>query len=185
MVSNPRWWWDIPEFVEAQERPSFKAWVEALELGIELYASTPADWFPGIPEDDWFSDEAIGFVEKVFLERFEDTAALDADFDGQMPFVKYLGQLYVDKLEGKWVSIPKIPDRWPLPGWGVELPWRYDGVYNVMPALRVAARRRKGDQWLFTFNNNRNSYLNWKNNGIVIDPYSNDVPLADMLREKS
>ncbi|MBN7379719.1 hypothetical protein [Mycobacteroides abscessus] len=181
-MTDPRWWWNIPEFVAAQEDPDFRAWVQSVELGIELHASTPSDWFPGIPEDDWFSDEAITFVESALLERYEDTAALQADFDGQVPFIKYHGLLYVEKLEGKWVSIPEVPDRWPLPGWGVELPWRYNGIYDVMPALRVAVRRRKGDQWLFTFNNNRESYLNWKNNGIVIDMYSNDVPLAEMIQ---
>lgn len=181
---DPRWWWNVPDFVEAQANPEFQAWVEGISLGIELYASTPADWFPGIPEDDWFSDEAISFVEKTLLDRFEDTTAL-TDFDAQLPFIKYHGQLYVEKLEGKWVSIPKLPDRWPMPGWGVELPWRYDGFYDVIPAIRVAVRRRVGNQWLFTFNNNRKSYLNWKNNGIVIDQYSNDVPLSEMMRENS
>lgn len=183
-MTNIRWWWDIPEFAEAQERPSFRAWVEALEIGLDLFVDTPSDWFPGIPDGDWFSDDAVNFVEQTFLDRFEDPTALKLDFEGQMPFVKYLGQLYVDKLEGKWVSIPEVPNRWPVPGWGIELPWKYDGVYNVMPALRIAARRRKGDQWLFTFNNNRKSYLNWKENGIVIDQYSNDVTQEQLHREQ-
>ncbi|MBF9434657.1 hypothetical protein HA133_01740 [Mycobacteroides chelonae] len=182
-VTDPRWWWNIPEFVQAQQQPSFLAWVERLQLGIELHASTPADWFPGIPEDDWFSDEAISFVEKTLLERYEDTAALTADFDGQLPFIKYWGQAFVEKLEGKWVSIPEIPDRWPTPGWGIELPWRYDWFFDVIPTVRVAVRRRSGEEWLFTFNNNRKGYQAWKDHGIVIDRFSRSIPFEELADE--
>lgn len=176
MVVDPRWWRNVPEFVEGQLQDSFRAWADALDSGIELCIDTPADWFPGIPEGDWFTDEALLFVERSLLDRFADAAAVRADFDAMLPYVKYLGQAYVDQLEATWVSVPVAAGRWDRPGWGVELPWRYDWFLDVRAAVEAAASRRTGDQWVSAFHRHRTDYRAWLSDGVVIDRLSKPVP---------
>ncbi|WP_078344639.1 hypothetical protein [Mycobacteroides chelonae] len=172
-MKNDHWWWRVPEFVAEQEKPDWKAWVEALQLGMELYAATPEHWFPGIPEDDWFSDEAISFVERTMLERYEDRQALDANRDDKLHFVKYFGEAFVQKLECRWVWQPKVDKYWVIDGPAIEFPWPTDMLFDVIPMINATIRRRTGEEWLFVFRNNREDYNAWKAQG---SPKSWDWP---------
>ncbi|MEV0670096.1 hypothetical protein [Mycobacterium sp. NPDC050441] len=171
-MSDARWWRNVPAFAETQRRDDFQAWAEALDMGIDLHVDTPEDWFPGFPEEDYFSDEAISFVERTLVDTYEDVEPLQEDSHGMLLYMKFLGQAYVDKLEGRWVGIPSVAGRWPVPGWGVELPWRYDWFLDVTAAVEVAASRRSGDQWLSAFNRHRDDYRRWKADGVVFDRFS-------------
>lgn len=171
-MSDARWWRNIPVFAETQRREDFQAWAEALDLGIELCVDTPEDWFPGFPDGDYFSDEAISFVEGTLLDTYEGVEPLQEDSHSMLLYLKYLGQAYVDKLEGTWVGIPSLPGRWPVQGWGVELPWRYDWFLDMTAAVEVAAVRRSGDQWLSSFARHRDDYERWKAEDVVFDRFS-------------
>jgi hypothetical protein len=184
MVSDARWWRNVPEFAATQKRDDFQAWVEALDMGIDLWVDTPEDWFPGIPDDDFFSDEAIAFVEKTLVDTYEDVEPLQEDSHGLVQFVKYLGQAYVDKLEGTWVGVPAVTGRWDVQGWGMELPWRYDWFIDITAAVEAAASRRTGDQWLSAFTRHRGDYRRWKADGIVFDRFSTPASANDIRRAK-
>lgn len=171
-MSDARWWRNVPDFVAEQGRGSFRAWVAALDQGIELCVDTPQDWFPGLPEGDWFSDEAISYVEHNMIERFAIRGAPQPDFAALVPFIKYLGQMYVDKLEAQWVVVPKVDGLWDAPGWAVELPWRYDWFLDIEAAVIAALARHSGDQWLLALSRHRADYQHWKDSGAVIDRFS-------------
>lgn len=158
------WWWNVPQFVEAQQEPGFRAWVETIALGIDLGEITFDDTIPGLPID-MFSDEAIGIAERTLLTRYPDQLALKDDPDGAWAFMKYLGQAYVEKLECKWVYQPKVKGCWEVAGPAIDCPWPNDVLLLVLPLVGAAAARRSGEEWLWVFNNNRKHYLEWKAQG--------------------
>lgn len=164
-MKNDHWWRGVPQFVTAQESSDFMAWVEAIDLGIDLCVDTPADWFPGIPNADWFSDGSIAYVEKLLSDRYEDQNALDHNWSDRCHFVKYFGQAWVEKLECKWVWQPKVEPYWAIDGPALERPWPSNMLFDVIPMVNAAVTRRTGDEWLFVFRNNREDYLDWKAQG--------------------
>ncbi|OHU38289.1 hypothetical protein BKG80_10920 [Mycobacteroides chelonae] len=172
MIENDHWWWNVPEFVQAQQEPGFRAWVETIELGIELGEITFTDIIPDLPSD-MFSDEAITIAERALLRRYPDTLALKDDPDKGWAYMKYLGQAYVEKLECRWVYQPKVKGKWEIEGPAIERPWPDNMLLPVLPLVGGAVGCQSGEEWLWVFNNNRKSYLEWKAQG---SPKSWDWP---------
>ncbi|WP_133054174.1 hypothetical protein [Mycobacteroides saopaulense] len=163
-MTNNHWWWDVPQFVEAQQDPGFRSWVEAISLGVELGEITFEDIIPGLPTDI-FSDEAISIAEQAFLRRYPDEIALKDDPDKGWAFMKYLGQAYVEKLGCRWVYQPKVKGKWEIESPAIERPWPTDMLLPLLPVLRATVARRSGEEWLFTFRNNRQDFLEWEAKG--------------------
>lgn len=172
-MSKDHWWWNIPEFVQAQQDERFRAWVETLALGLELSTVNFHDIIPDLPPHDIFSDEAILIAEKAFLNRFESRQDMDDNWDVAVKFLKYLGQAYVEKLECRWVWQPIVNKHWETEGPAIEFPWPTNMLLALNPILNSAVRRRSGSDWLFVFRNNREDYNAWKAQG---SPKSWDWP---------
>lgn len=160
-MKDHHWWWDIPQFVTAQQDPGFKAWVQTIELGVELGEITFEDIIPDLPID-MFSDEGIIAAERALLNRYEDLRALKDDPDQGWAFMKYLGQAYVEKLECRWVYQPKVKGYWDEEGPAIECPWPTSTLFPMLPCVTAAVIRREGDGWIYVFRNNRQDYLEWK-----------------------
>jgi len=164
-MSGDHWWWDMPEFVEAQRDPGFRAWVESIELGMDLGEEPFEEIIPGLPVRDPFSDEGITAAETAFLHTFGDERALDADWHLMMRFVRYLGQAYVEKLECRWVAQPNIKP-WSLSSPAIERPWPgTDMLFPLVPVMNATVVRRTGRQWLWVFGNNRKDHREWVERG--------------------
>ena len=165
-MSGHHWWWDMPEFVSAQRDPKFRAWVESIELGMELGEEPFDEIIPGLPIRDPFGDEGIIAAETAFLHTFSDERALDADWHLMMRFVKYLGQAFVEKLECRWVWQPNIKP-WGLSSPAIERPWpSTDMLLPLVPVMNATVRPpRRGDDWIFTFRNDRKGYQEWVEQG--------------------
>ena len=161
-MSGDHWWWNVPEFVAAQRDPGFRAWVQAIDLGVELGEETFAEIIPGLSVDDPFGDEGIGLAERAFLDAFPDRRAMDADQTLMFRFIKYLGQAYVEKLECRWVWQPAIKGYWDISTPAIERPWpTTDMLFDLIPIMNATVHFRRGDDWFFVFNNNRPDYLEW------------------------
>jgi len=157
------WWWDVPEFVRVQEDPQFRAWVQTVEVGVELYVLDFRDVIPDLPEGDIFSDEAIVIAERAFLGCFPDMASVGYSDARIWDFMKYLGQAFVEKLECTWVWQPRVERI----GWGydspaISRPWPSISLLDMYTMMTATAHRRTGRVWVELFRNNRKSYLEWK-----------------------
>ncbi|WP_078344957.1 hypothetical protein [Mycobacteroides chelonae] len=172
-MNKDHWWWNIPEFVHAQQDERFRAWVETISLGIDIAQIDFRDIIPNLPPGDMFSDEAILLAEQSFLQHFDSQQDMDDNWDTAVKFLKYLGQAYVAKLECRWVWQPIVPKYWSISGSAIEFPWPSDMLFELNPILNSAVRRRAGNDWLFVFKNNREDYLKWKAEG---SPKSWDWP---------
>lgn len=160
-MKDHHWWWDVPEFVQAQEDPRTKAWIEAIALGIELYEIDFKDIIPDLP-DEMFSDEAIVIAERAFLARYPDRVALDQDESGLWNFVKYYGQAFVERLECQWVWQPKVKGFWDFESPAIERPWPVTTLLPLFTIMTSTVYRRTGEEWIFIFRNQREDYLQWK-----------------------
>ena len=165
-MSGDHWWWDMPEFVAAQRDPGFRAWVQSIELGMDLGEEPFEEIIPGLPIRDPFSDEGIIAAETAFLHTFADRRALDADFPLMMRFVRYLGQAYVEKLECRWVAQPNIKP-WSLSSPAIEFPWPGTNMLlDLIPVMNgTVSPPRRGDDWIYVFRNNRKDHQKWVEQG--------------------
>lgn len=157
------WWRDVPEFVRAQEDPNFRAWVEALEMGLDLCLIDFKNIIPDLPEDDMFSDDAIVIAERAFLDQFPDVKSVDLGDSRVWDFMKYRGQTFVDKLECTWVWQPRLPRvGWSYDSPAISAPWPSMALHDMYTSMTATAHRRTGEEWIYTFRNNREDYVEWK-----------------------
>jgi hypothetical protein len=157
------WWWDVPEFVECQKDPKFRSWVAALEEGLDLYLIDFKNIIPDLPEDDMFGEDAIIIAERAFLDCFPDSGSVDLGDARVWDFMKYLGQVFVDKLECTWVWQPRLP----RVGWGfdspaISTPWPSISLIDMYTMLTATASRQTPGGWLRLFRANREDYVEWK-----------------------
>lgn len=164
-MSGNHWWWDVPEFVQAQRDSGFRAWVESIKLGMELGEEPFDEIIPGLSVREPFSDDGIALAEKAFLETFPDRRSVDNNWNLMMRFVKYYGQAYVEELECRWVWQPIVEGHWEVSSPAIERPWPTDMLLPLVPVMNATAGQRRGDDWLFTFNNNRKKYRVWVDQG--------------------
>ncbi|MFN6546849.1 hypothetical protein [Mycolicibacterium nivoides] len=157
------WWWDVPEFVRAQQDPRFQAWVETLTTGLDLCVIDFKNIIPELPEDDMFSDEAIIIAERAFIDAFPDLESVSLGDDRVWDFMKYLGHAFVDKLECTWVWQPRLPSvGWDFDSPAVSMPWPTIALLDMYTMMTSTADRRTGKEWMWVFGNNRRRYLEWK-----------------------
>lgn len=161
------WWWDVPEFVAAQQDEGFKSWVIKTEYGFELYESDFDELVPEL-DQDYYREGALLTAEAAFLRMFPDRAAATSkeNLHKYFQFVAFIGHMYTFHLECTWVYQPKIEKYgWYEGGPAIECPWDDESLLEVMASPRIAAIRRKGNSWDFTFKNNRKNYLRWVEQG--------------------
>ena len=158
------WWWNVPDFVAAQEDPSFRAWVEASEMAIDLeYFST--EIIPELPPDI-FEDGALSIAEQSLMNRYPDKVAMRADWNTAMKYAQYIAQYFVHNLEARIVFQPIVKGKWNLASPAIEFPWPSDMLLPLVPELNAAVSRRTGREWNFVYQNNRRRhYLPWKQEG--------------------
>ena len=157
------WWWDIPEFVAAQKDPKFRSWVAALVEGLDLYLIDFKNIIPDLPDDDMFSEDAIIAAERAFLGCFPTVESVDLDDSRVWDFMKYLGQVFVDKLECTWVWQPRLA----RVGWGfdspaISTPWPSISLLPMYTMMTATAHRKTGEEWVDLFRANREDYVEWK-----------------------
>jgi hypothetical protein len=154
------WWWDVPEFVAAQEDPGFRAWVDASEGAVDL-CIFQSELIPELPPNI-FEDGALSIAEKSFMDRFPDMAALRSEWNTMMDYAQYVGQYFVHNLEARLVWQPKVKGKWETSSPALEFPWPRDMLSPLIPMLNTAVTRRTGSQWDFMYRNNREVYRDWK-----------------------
>ena len=157
----PGWWWDVPEFVAAQEDPGFQAWVRSSEGAVDL-GFFRNELIPELPPDI-FADGALSIAEQSLTNRYPDMAAMKADHHTAMDYAQYIGQYFVHNLECRLVWQPFVKRKWDISSPAIEFPWPNDMLLPLRPELNVAVTRRTGKEWDWVYQNNRRlSYGPWK-----------------------
>lgn len=146
-----------------QQRPEFKEWMAGMEKGLDHFFN---HLVPDMP-DDPYSVEGLRHAEATLLRLFPDGAAMSeetnpADGPAVDAFLRYLGQVYVARLEGRWMWMDMTDegDFRPI----IRLPC-YPHDRYVAQLLADAADLRTGDRLATSFETDLGEYQDWQRAG--------------------
>jgi hypothetical protein len=161
-----------------QQRPEFKQWLAGMERGLERFFT---ELVPDMPSDPYTVD-GLRHAEAAALAYFPDAEAASADrtpanaetIDG---FRRYLGQVYLTRLEGRWIWLDLTDEGDFLPI--VQLP-AWPGDRNVDRVLVDAMHARTGNEFTQTFEADAREHDEWQQAGRP--NFAEWIPLRRQLR---
>ena len=172
------------EFADAQRDERFQGWLRWRRIGHDIgFDDFDVSDIVYMGQD--FTRDGLSEVETRLLEHFPkekwNVRALrdDQEFNTAMQVAWYVGQVYVENLEGVWVSFPR-PDISPTAGKPlVDLPDDNIGFFDPVRQVMNAISRRTGDQWTKVYDTQERKYQKWVSEGRPKRVFSGLVPTED------
>jgi len=143
------------KFERAQQDEQFRAWVAMNEAVVEL--EFEVEEVPELPAAPWGAD-ALDVAERAALRRFPDRQVFAPEHQqSAWRYVRFLGQVYVDAFEGRWVA---LPDQAGVSQPAVDLPFRQT-YREPIADLTAAMARRTGTEWSTAFRYAEEDHQAW------------------------
>ncbi|RCK70245.1 hypothetical protein DT076_06150 [Desertihabitans brevis] len=147
------------ELAERAQDPEWVEWASFMRASLHSFFT---EVVPDMPDDPW-GEEGLRHAEQAALRLYPDIrsaepSATPQNFATSDPMHRYLGEVFIRRLDGRWVNLDADDGHGPDPA--VGLPYTAEAT-SVRVLLNQAADQRTGDVWLTEYRRHVEQHGAW------------------------